>query len=669
MKHISIIFFTTLFFTSCKQEPSLLKVHGLFTDNTILQQNTDAVIWGWANKGTKVKITTDWDVKVNVVTDNKGNWKTILKTPSAGGPFIIKIEAHDTLIQLSNILIGEVWLASGQSNMEMPVKGWPPNNIINNSEKEIANSNNNKIRMFSVEKNAAYIPEKNLTGKWKPASSENTGNFSATAYFFAREIHKNLNIPVGIIHASWGGTPIEPWIEATGLQTVPNFEKTAKQLIDSQKNIPEFNKWLVGLKYINLDSIDKKNPYANLDLGNTKLKEPDYDDTDWKTMKVPGEFWEKKEIGNYDGVAWFRKEFTMPENIEVGDYEFYLGKIDDMDDTYINGEKLGSHMGEGYWNLERLYTIKSELLKPGKNVIAVRVIDSRGNGGIYGDKDITLSKNGKQVVNLSGEWKFKPTALISLSDLYVFNDDGGNYGNMPEIAYTLSSFTPTHLFNGMIAPLIPYSIKGAIWYQGESNVGRGKEYQSLFPALIKSWRKSWNIGDFPFYFVQIAPYNYGDKNFETPELRHAQFLTLKEDNVGMVVTTDIGDIKNVHPANKQEVGRRLSFWALAKTYSIDSINYSGPIYKNSEISDNKLLVNFTNVDGGLVCKDDEPNFFEIAGADTIFYPAKAQIVDEKVEVWSKKVLKPQFVRFGWLDIAEPNLFNKSGLPASPFRNY
>ena len=669
MKNLILILLVVLFFASCKQEPSQLKLHGLFTNHAVLQQKADAPIWGWATKGTHIKITTDWGAEIETKADNSGNWQAILKTPSAGASFNIKIETHDTIINLSDILIGEVWIASGQSNMEMPVKGWGENTPIKNSETEIANSENNQIRMCTVAQKAAYVPAKDIKSEWKQANLENTADFSATAYFFARELNKKLNVPVGIIHASWGGTPIEPWIEANELKTVPEFKKTAEQLIESQNKITELNKWLATLKYINLDSIDKKNPYRNLDIGNIALKESDYNDSDWKVMHVPGEFWEKKEIGNFDGIVWFRKEFTMPDVIEKGDYEFYLGKIDDMDDTYINGEILGSHMGEGYWNLERVYKIKSDLLKPGKNVIAVRVIDSRGNGGIYGNKDITLSKNGKQIVNLSGKWKYKPTALISVSDLYVFSDDEGNYSNMPQIAYTLSSFTPTHLFNGMIAPIIPYSIKGAIWYQGESNVGKAKEYQSLFPALIKSWRKKWNIGEFPFYYVQIAPYKYGDSNFETPELRFAQFLTLKEGNTGMVVTTDIGNPENVHPANKQEVGHRLALWAFAKDYGIDSICYSGPVYEKAEVSGDKMIISFKNVNDGLICKGSELNYFEIAGADTVFYPAKAEIINDKIQVWTKNVSEPKFVRFGWLDIAEPNLFNKEGLPASPFRNY
>jgi sialate O-acetylesterase len=342
-----------------------------------------------------------------------------------------------------------------------------------------------------------------------------------------------------------------------------------------------------------------------------------------------------------------------------------------MDATYINGEKVGSSLKSGMWQMKREYIVPAGLLKVGKNIIAIRVYDLLGGGGIYGKEGIRLnSKNAKNPsINLDGEWKYLPIAEIMNKKIYAYGKKETSFANRPKLFFSINQSTPTVLYNAMIYPIVPYTIQGVIWYQGEGNVNKAFEYRKLFPAMIECWRNVWSQGDFPFYYVQIAPWTYGEKiPSNSAELREAQLLSLKVPNTGMVVTTDIGDRTTIHPANKQEVGRRLALWALAKTYGRDSLTFSGPLFEKIDIEGNKITVHFTQTNGGLFSKGGPLTYFEIAGDDQIYVPAKAEIIGETVEVWSDKINKPVAVRFGWNENANPNLYNGAGLPASPFRS-
>lgn len=450
----------TLFLLVSFQSQAKVRLPSIFSSNMVLQQNKQVAIWGWGSPAENIKITGSWNNKtVEVKTSRGSKWMTLLQTPIAGGPFTVTIEGENTII-LENVLIGEVWVCSGQSNMESSATH---SYSFNNAKEEISNSTYPKIRLFQVEKATSDTKQEDLTGTWTVCSPETMMGFSGTAYFFGRELHHKLDIPIGLIHSSWGGTGAEVWMDKEVVEADAAFLENAAKLAV----------------------------------------------TDWWPMEA--------------GSA----------------------------------------------------------------------------------------------------------------------------------------------FNAMIAPLIPYGIAGTIWYQGESNTVAPLNYSKLFPAMIKDWRNKWGH-EFPFYYVQIAPFKY-----DTPDigvlLRESQLKAMSVSNTGMVVISDIGDIANIHPTNKQDVGYRLAQWALAKTYGKIDISYSGPVYKEMKTEGKKINIFFDYVEKGLVAQGGELTHFEIAGIDQQFVPAKAKIAGNSIEVSSRKVKAPKAVRFAWGNVAEPNLFNSEGLPASAFR--
>jgi sialate O-acetylesterase len=433
-----------------------LRLHALFSDHMVLQQGRNVPVWGWAAPGTRVTLQPDWGAAVVVRADDNGRWTAWIDTPEAGGPATLTVSTRDTSVTVRDIRFGEVWLASGQSNMEMPLAGWLPDNPIDRSAEEIATAAYPEIRMFTVARAHSDAREADVSGRWTVFAPDSVAWLSATAYFFAKDLHAALDVPVGVIQSSWGGTPAEAWVAAEELSS-----------------------------------------------------------------------------------------FTFP---------------------------------------------------------AADVPQSR----------------------------------------------------------------PSALFNGMIAPLMPFAIQGVIWYQGESNVGHGKQYETLFPTLIRNWRAEWSRPELPFYYVQIAPFKYGEgEPSPAAELREAQRLTLSLPHTGMVVTTDIGDPDNIHPSNKHDVGGRLALWAMAESYGKDVV-HSGPLADDAEFTDQIVVIRFKHTGSGLVAKGGPLTDFELAGADGVFHPAQAVIIGETVVVRSAAVTQPVSVRFGWREAARPNLFNKEGLPASGF---
>jgi len=410
-----------------------------------------------------------------------------------------------------------------------------------------------------------------------------------------------------------------------------------------------------------------ENFYKDLDFVNKEFTQLNFNDSSWPAMEVPS-YWYGTTLDNFDGIVCFRREFTLPASLSGKDLILELGPIDDMDDTYINGKKIGETLLTGFWGTDRIYKIPAGLMTPGLNVLTVYVIDNMSGGGIYGSSDIKISesKSGKSLI-LNGEWKYMPVAELLDSRLYFYSKKYP-FKARPELSLSINNNTPTLLFNGMINPILPFTLKGVIWYQGETNAGRGYEYRTLFPTLIECWRSEWEQGDFPFYFTQLASWeNNEDVASSWAELREAQLLTMSVPNTGMAVTTDIGSLATIHPGNKKDVGERLALWALAKDYGFDSLVYSGPIYESIEIKGDKAIIRFKYAEDGLIAKDGALTDFEIAGNDQVFHPADAEIVGNSLVVTSKMVKEPVAVRFGWSDIAMPNLYNKAGLPASPFR--
>jgi sialate O-acetylesterase len=666
MKRHGLIILTILLVACTKQSSVTFELPSIIGDNMILQRNTEVNLWGKASPHQKVQITTTWGTKKVTKADRTGQWQVKIKTTDAGGPYEIGIQTPDTSITISNVLLGEVWICSGQSNMEMPLKGWPPNDTINNSAKEIEEANYPQIRLFTFPRNITLDPSDSCMGSWSECSTQTAGSFSATAYFFGKKLYNELHIPIGLVHSSWGGTPAEAWTSAECLEGLKEYANITDSLKEAESQHDSLMAWMRNLVTLSIDGNDP-DYYSRIDLKATEMANPEINDASWPVMSLPS-LWETSGLPDFDGIVWFRKEFELPAAIAGKDLVLHLGPVDDMDATYINGEKIGEILKPGFWKQVREYKIPAGKIKTGRNVIAVCVIDLTGDGGIYGPDKITLSDSKSQnTILLNGDWKFMPVAEIIDNGLYLFTKEK-SFTDRPKVTIPIGSGTPTVLYNGMINPIVNYTIKGVIWYQGEANVGRGYEYRTLFSSMINCWRSAWKQGDFPFYYVQIAPWEYGDEpRSAAAELREAQLMTLQLPNTGMAVIMDIGNPVNIHPSDKEDVGKRLALWALAKNYGFDSLTYSGPIYKSMKVDNNKIVVTFGYTDGGLVARGGDLTWFEIAGADQVYYPANAQIVDQTVVVSSDKVPDPVAVRYGWSATAEPNLFNTAGLPASPFR--
>lgn len=642
-----------------------LKMPAIFSDNMVLQQKTDAAVWGQAPKGTKVFVSGSWGSSAEAVSNSDGNWLTKIETPGFGGPYELKIENNDSKIIFKNVLIGEVWLCSGQSNMEMPLAGWPPNDTIAGSESEIKNANLSNIRLFTVTRIFATEPQNDCSGTWLECSPGTAPQFSATAFFFGKKLYEDLNIPVGLIHSSWGGTPVESWISKIYLGSIERYKNIYNKIDESRYQIEVLNKWLFSHPSINVNDKPEQERWKNLKLNDDECSATEYDDSSWPEMNLP-QPWENTEVGSFDGVIWFRKNIEIPQNWINKNLILELGPIDDMDITFVNGNKVGGYESSGFWNAERIYEIPSQIVTTNNLSIAVRVLDNQGGGGIWGKADqmlLRLKDNGEKL-NINGVWKYLPVAEFVGGKLFVFGSKNNEYKNRPPLSIRISDRTISSLYNGMIAPLIPYSIEGAIWYQGEANIENAYEYKNLFSMMIKNWREDFK-NEFSFYFTQIAPYDYGEQS-KSQLLREAQFKTLDVPNTGMAVTMDIGNVKNIHPANKKDVGERLARWALAKNYNM-KIPFSGPLYKSLVIENGKAVLSFEFADKlNLIPRNGKINF-QIAGEDKIFYEAFAQVENDKLIVYSPKVNNPAAVRYSWNNRDEATLFNGAGLPSPSFR--
>ena len=618
-------------------------------DNMVLQQGKKVTIWGWAEPNEQLRVSVSWStMRWGVAADKDGKWMFKMSPPVVGGPYEMTISGNDT-VKIKNILVGEVWVCSGQSNMQ-----WPVSQSVN-AEQEIAGAGYPNIRLFTVERKVAEQPQADCRGSWIPCSPQTVGDFSAVAYYFGRELHRQLNVPIGLIHTSWGGTPAEAWTSARVLKTLPDYKGVMEEIEQVRVNAQPFQEkyqqqLIEWQKKIDLSTSEGKGCTA-----------ADFDDGSWEQMELP-KHWEQAGLADFDGLVWFRKDVNVPQSWAGRELLLELGPIDDMDTTYVNGTRVGGFESPGHWTTARKYKIDPAVINPGRNVIAVRVIDTGGGGGIYGNPDqMKFGPAGAagEVISLAGSWRYKK----------AFDLKSMPASPAPPLAVNNPN-APTSLYNSMIAPLIPYGIQGAIWYQGESNAGRAYQYRKLFPAMIQNWREDWGQGNFAFLFVQLAnflPVKPEPGESEWAELREAQLMTLSLPNTGMAVAIDIGDAADIHPKNKQDVGRRLALWALAKTYG-KQVLYCGPLYKSMKLEGNKVLLNFDHVGGGLVAKTEPLTGFAIAGADRKFVWADAKIAEGNVIVVSSdKVPEPAAVRYGWADNPLCNLYNKAGLPASPFR--
>lgn len=629
-----------------------VRLPAIISDNMVLQQNTRVRIWGNANAGEHVTVTFD-KKSSSAVADAQGRWQLFIGPLKPGGPFELIVKG-DNLLTIKNVLVGEVWLCSGQSNME-----WPLVNTVNGKE-TVAQATHPEIRLFTVTHQTAASPLNDLQGRWVVTTPDEAAQFSAVGYFFGRELHTQLKVPVGLIDSSWGGTPAQAWTSNEALRSSPELKPILDRYESSLKISPQAKDAYARA----LANWEEKNLYLDTENKGEALgyADPNTAVTDWSKMDLPTQFETAGLV--IDGAVWFRKALELPEAWAGKDLVVNLPPIDDQDVTYFNGKRIGAIGRENpnSYMVPRRYVVPGSLVHPGRNVIAVRVFDHAGEGGFGGGAMSIGPANvaESEAMSLRGAWDYK--VELALEPKHP------DWGTRPEVVGASNQNNPSVLYNAMIAPLVPFAIRGAIWYQGESNAGRAYQYRTLFPIMIRDWRSAWGSA-FPFYFVQLA--NWRARKAEPDdsdwaELREAQLMTLRESNTGMAVTIDIGDADDLHPPNKLDVGRRLAAWALARTYA-RKVAPSGPLFDRYTIEGSKVRIHFKygarlrTLDGGSL------KGFAIAGEDRKFVWADARIEGNTVVVSSEKILKPVAVRYGWANNPIANLYNRAGLPASPFR--
>lgn len=618
---------------------SQISLPKLISDGMVLQRDTELRIWGWASPGEKVSVRFKRR-SFTTKADNEGNWQLMLPKQPAGGPYAMELTGSNQLI-IQDILIGDVWLCAGQSNMVHYLELHK-----DRYAEEISNSDFPEIRQFLVPTNPALTgPVVNLPdGSWKKADPENVLRFSVVAYFFAKALYEKYQVPIGLINSSVGGTPIEAWTSEAGLADFTPYTNKIHR-----------NKDTAFVDSVNLaaalvrQEITKSRPE---DIGLTeKWHDPSYDAENWRIINIPG-YWEDQGVKNLDGVVWYRKEINIPSAMTGLPARIEMGRIVDADEVYINGQRIG---GTGYQYPQRRYHVPDGVLKSGRNLLTIRVTNYSGRGGFVPDKPYYLIA-GNDTLDLKGYWKYKVGA--------VHNDQSFNGGISLQ-------HQPAALFNGMIAPFTRYPIRGALWYQGESNASRPAEYQQLLPALIQDWRNQWDQPDLPFLYVQLPNFmevNYTPAESQWAQLRQAQLNALDLDRTAMAVAIDLGEWNDIHPGNKKPIGERLALAARHIAYGEEDVVFSGPIYRSAEIQGNEVTLSFDHVGSGLVSGDGEMlRWFALAGEDKIFKWANAQIRGDKVAVWNDEVIDPVYIRYAWADNPDPiNFYNNEGLPASPF---
>ena len=661
LKHISALVTVTLFAFLSTAASAAITLPPMFGDHMVLQRGADVPVWGTAAPDEKVTIKYA-NQSVEATADDKGEWRAKLAPLAKGDAASMTIsgDKSDKAIVLQDVIPGDVWICSGQSNMQFMTKQ------AKNAQEELETAKFPNIRFFQVPSVTSVSPTKELHGAWTVCTPKTAGDFSAVGYFFGREIHKLEDVPVGLIHNSWGGMPAESFTSDETLKSDPDFAK-----ILEHKRAPTTQDGERAKLIFKSENARWEKRYLHKDESNEGEKngwqKETIDESDWKEMKLP-QHWEDAGL-KIDGSVWFRRQIDIPSDWANKDLELTLGGIDDFDTTYFNGEKVGDNHGPIAVLVQRDYTIPAADVKAGKATIAVRVFDQMGDGGFYGPPvSMKLGVKGDDSIKpiaLEGEWKYKVEKAIDQPATIPPRPQAPIEANAP--------FLASNIYNAMVYPLEPYAIKGAIWYQGESNADRAWQYRKLFPAMIADWRKNWGQGDFPFLFVQLANFANFKENPKDPapsqwaELREAQTMTLeKSPSTGMAVAIDVGESKDIHPKNKQDVGKRLALAAESVAYGKKDVEFSGPMYDGMKIEGDKIRIRFTHAKG-LMSKDGDPKGFAIAGEDQKFQWAEAKIEGDEVVVSSKDVTSPKAVRYGWADDPQVNLYNAAGLPACPFR--
>jgi sialate O-acetylesterase len=615
----------------------------LFSDHMVLQRDLAIPVFGTGLPDTSVTVDlAGQHAETTVQTD--GTWMVKLRPMKAGGSYDLKVNGTTVA---RDVTLGDVWVASGQSNMQMNVGSTRPDQV------ESARSTpDTDLRMFTVPDVSLETPARDVQGQWQPASAATVDGFSAAGYWFARTLRESLKVPIGVIHTSWGGTPAESWVSREMLNRHPNLKPMLDTYLEGLKS-PDMASYQAKLAAFNEGHRDSQN--AGADQG---WQNAGFSDEAWKSVAMPATV-ESVEGRDVDGAFWFRKSFHVSPEAAGMAGTLELGAIDDADITYVNGIAVGHTDLDvpNHWMVPRSYSIPAGTLRAGENTIAVRVFDTGGGGG-FSSTNMRLNFAGGSSIPLMGQWKYKVERVATPEGPAPVAPMGP--GN---------PWAPGSLYNGMIAPLIPYGIKGAIWYQGESNAGRAYQYRELFPTMIEDWRQRWGQGNFPFYFVQLANYmtRYPEPTESAwAELREAQTMTLKLPNTGMATIIDIGEATDIHPKDKKNVGYRLALNALAQAYR-QKLVATGPMYRKMSVRDNVVTLEFLN-GKSLRSADGQPIMgFSVAGADKKFVWASATVVGDRVVLTAPAGMKPVAVRYGWADNPAANLVNGANLPAVPFR--
>jgi len=613
-----------------------IKLPRLISDGMILQRDTKVNIWGWASANENIELDFKGK-KYKTTTSEEGKWSIQLPSQKAGGPFEMTLKGTNTIV-LKNILFGDVWLCSGQSNMELPM-----DRLKDKYKDEIAKSQNSNIRQFLVPDEYYFEKERTdfSSGSWVEANPINILQFTGVGYFFANEIYEKYKIPIGLINSALGGSPAESWINEEGIKKFPDYYQEYLKFKDGklEKQIDEKDRKVNSdwYKLLNETDLGLKNKWRN-----------STDISDWKTMNIPG-YWADGELGNLNGSVWFKKEFVL-ENVKENQAKLILGRIVDADSVFVNGNFVGT---TSYQYPPRIYSFNTNILKEGKNEITVRVINNSGRGGFVTDKPYELII-GDKTIDLKGNWNYQLGSKM-----------------LPLPGQTFVRWKPVGLYNAMIAPLKNYSLKGVLWYQGESNTKNPSEYLGLMETLIETWRTELQQEKLPFLVVQLT--NYMNPKPEPQEsnwasLRQQQTNLLRVANTGLAVTIDLGEWNDIHPLNKYDVGKRLALQARKLVYGEKKLIASGPLFKSVKKEGNKVIIDFSEIRTGLEIKNgNELKEFAIAGNDGKFVWAKAVIEGDKVIVSSDLVPNPVKVRYAWADNPDKaNLYNKENLPASPF---
>lgn len=607
----------------------------------ILQRDTGNTIWGWADAGERVTVKLDGREAGSVLASG-GEWKLRLEPIPAGGPHQIEVTGHNNIV-IDDVYFGDLWIASGQSNMQLPME-----RVKEVYGDEIAAADYPLIRMFTVPRKYDFKQAQADfdEGEWLVTTPETVMDFSAVAYFFARDIYANQNVAIGIISSNYGGSPAEAWMSEEALESYPHYLEVARSYRDDDYlgRLVETDKAVSASWYNAIDTHD-----SGLN-GAVKWFENSYDDSSWERIDLPA-LLEEGGLPPMNGVVWFRKEFELPPSKAGKPAKLMLGRLVDADITYMNGIRVGNTT---YQYPPRRYVVNDGILREGINTLTVRLISNAGKGGFIKDKPYWIQVDDTRI-DLAGPWRYRVGVTSEPLEQPVF------------VQYK----QPLGFYNAMLAPLLNLAIKGVIWYQGESNTDRAAEYAALFPAMIRDWRKQFRQGEFPFIFVQLA--NFGEAQ-DAPvesswaETRNAQLLALSEPNTAMVVTIDVGEWNDIHPLNKKTVGERLALAARHVAYGETELVHSGPTYGAMEISGNKIILEFENQGTGLLVRGDHLGGFAVAGSDGRFVRAEARIEGTQVIVWSNEIQAPVKVRYAWADNPDTaNLYNREGLPASPFQ--